>query len=310
MSSAIDLSKLNLDILNKYVVDVVGKVDKDDFLKKSIDYLKIIASSAQDIPIISNHLRKRLGHNNNSYSKIDIIQDVTGPLDLNNATLVCSFLAGRKPKIYILPYILFAMGLNTKLYVVVEDFLAIFKHNRTAKEQEKINNLYKKVFSSFNVDVSFTSDTTSPIISSFLLERLCSLKYEEFIQLLPYHHRGINYIKFFDLIHPLRQASVFRLLTQDYYLSAINTKTQISIIRKLANSNINVIYFPKLEIIDEGLKTYELGQNANIFKVLNKSTIDYIYKFYSFAFKENIDSNLSEKRNKLSNFIKSIKVSK
>lgn len=307
MSSAIDLNKLNLEILDKYVVDVIGEVDKDNFLIKSIDYLQIVASSTQDIPLINNNLRKRSSRNNNSYSKIDIIQDVTGPLDLHNTTLACSFLAGRKPKIYILPYILFAIGLKTKLYVIVEDTLAIFKHKRAVEEQAKINILYKKVLSSFNVNVTFTSDTTLPIISSFLLESLCSLKYEEFIQLLPYHHRGINYIKFFDIIHPLRQASVFRSLTQDYYLSAINTKTQISIIRKLANSKINVIYFPKLEIIDEGLKVYELGQDRNIFKTLNKSTIDYLYKFYRFAFKDDRNSKLSDKRNKLNNFLKSKK---
>jgi hypothetical protein len=308
MSSAIDLNKLNLEILDKYVVDVIREVNKDNFIKKSIEYLQTVASSTQDIPLINNNLRKRSNRNNNSYSKIDIIQDVTGPLDLHNATLTCSFLAGRKPKIYILPYILFAIGLKTKLNLIIEDALAMFKHKRTVEEQTKINALYKKVLGSFNVKVSFTSDIVSPIISSLLVDRLCSLNYEEFIQLLPYHHRGINYIKFFDIIHPLRQASVFRSLTQDYYLSAINTKTQISIVRKLANSKINVIYFPKLEIIDEGLKVYELGQDTNIFEVLNKSTINYLYKFYSFAFKEITDSKLSEKRNKLSNLTKSIKV--
>lgn len=309
MNFAINLEKLDYELLNKYVVDVIGKVPKNSFLLKSISFLQKRASIQNEDnfkPLILS--RKIVGGKPIPFEN-EIVQDVLGPLNLNsnNISLACSFLAGRGPKIYILPYILFSIGLKVRPTIWIDDVVSLFKHNRTKDEQRHMNNLYKIAFKPFDVDLKFTSEIMHKfIIPAQLLDRISKLSYEEFIELIPYDRRKLEYIKFLDLIHPLWQAIILSQLNEDYYLSAINTKRQLMLICKLGDVKRNIIFFPKFEIKGGGRKVYELGQNNDVFNNLSEETIECFYKFYLFAFKREPNPSLEQKRKELNLFLRKV----
>lgn len=304
MDLGINIDSLDRAFTETYIVDRIKVRKSSQILKDVVGYLLSIGSCSS--VSVKPKVQCRTFKDAVEVLPKNILQDKSGPTNfqLDRITTAASFLAGRKPKIYILPYILFSKGINTELTIWIDDVFSLFKHNRNEIDQKQINSLYKKALEPFNIKCVFTSEKISPlVIPDWLINKFLKASFEDFSSLLPYDRRDIKYIRFLDIIHILWQGVIFSQLNQDYYLSAINTKRQLLFLNRITGFARNFLFLPKLETKEDNSTVYNFGQTKDLFNFLSNEAVEYFYNYYSFAYKTPPELSIKAKRKLLNRYL-------
>lgn len=307
MTQGIDFSQIDYTLSQKYLTEIVHTDDRENILSEALLSLQKLAPFCGDN--ITPFPSRKVKQSNLSGLPGELVADVIGRLDLSQSelTVTSSFLVGRKPKLYILPYIFFSQGLGASLTIWFDDVIAHLHHKRGWDEQLVLNNEYKKAITPFGAKIVFSSEYFSnKVIPGWLLENASKLSWQSFASVLPYNARRPEQVKVLDVLHLLWQSVVLSQCNQDCFLTAINTKSQFELIRQLCGTKRNFIYLYKLQTELGDPSLYSLGQKGNIFDAMNNEAITHFYKYYSFAHSAEINIPVPEKVQILNQYLNSI----
>lgn len=299
----IDIEK----IPNELVYKPISELSLKEFsISSVINLLITIAGKKED----SFHILgiRKIKNDPNALKELprSVIADIIGPLNLklDNLSIACSFLAGREPKIYCLPYFLLAEGLKAKMTIWVDDVFARLKYQRTSEEQSKVNLIYKKTLRKFNNATIFSSEHFNNfIIPDIIINNVIKMDWSDFFNLLPYGKRQLDYIKIFDLLHYLWFITILSKCNQDYFLTSINNLGGSRLSLRMLNIKRNYIFIPKAPIEYGDPLAYTLEKFNSIIGNLNREMIEYLFNFYKFAYNTNKDFNYSQKVELLKKYI-------
>lgn len=283
MDDAINLEALNSEILQWSLADIAGTTDRETVITKAINYMqeKATAGALEIPPIQTRQVTGKL----RIFAKEIVVESIGKPITnkLGQAA-VCSFLGGRNPKIYILPYVFFAQGCGMNLTIWIDDVFAKFRYVRTNDEQLQINDEYRRVLKPWCSQVIFSSEYfTHRVIPSRLVAKIKSISWEKFVNVLPYDARKPKLAKVIDLIHLLWQTVVVSQCDQEYYLTAINTKSQFVIINSLCGARRNFTFLQRFVTPLANQNVYLFGKDDKLFDKMSDEEVDYFFRYYSFA---------------------------
>lgn len=305
---SIDLGSIDSSFASTYITSLVGNLHRDILMPVVLEKLE------QEFPCFQPGniapIAGRKINNSNVPSKIDeIIVDSIGPTNfyIPNIRMATSFLAGRKPKLYILPYIFLAKCINATLTLWLDDVIATFKHPRSHHEQNELNSYYKDVLLPYEIKITVSSEYfPNLVIPDWLIIKARELSWDEFVSVLPYHTRNPNHVRIFDIIHLLWESLVLSQCDHDYFVTADNTKAQFLKIRKLCGVKRNIIFIPKLSVDLGDMSIYTLGKSGKIFQEINVQLLDQIFNVYALAFNKPTNIPTVHKREMLASYISSI----
>lgn len=302
----INLTKIPDVLVNKTILELKLR---DSSIGSMIDYLLVIAGDKnKDVEFCPLGIRKIKSYSGGikKFPK-SIISDVMGPfnLQIDNPTLVCSFLAGREPKIYFLPYFLFAEGIEAKLTVWIDDVVARLKYQRNYGEQSKINLIYKKVLRRFNLSIIFSSEYFSNlIIPDWIINNVSKLNWPDLFELFPYSRRQLAFVKVFDIIHYFWFATIMARCNQDYFLTSINNLGASKLLTKTLCVKRNFIFLPKAPVETGDPHIYTLLKPNKSFDDLDNKMIDYLFEFYRLISSKNLNLKNAQKIKLLKKYAK------
>lgn len=292
----IDIDKIPKGLIDKTVSELgLNEIS----IRSVVNLLKEVAGNGEDNNFCTLEIRK-IKNDLEERKELpkSVVADIIGPLNLkiDNLSFVCSFLAGREPKIYCLPYFLLAKGTGAKLTVWIDDVFAMLKYQRTLDEQLKFNLVYKRTFKRFNLLTIFSSEYFSNfVIPDTIINNVIKIGWPEFFNLLPYGKRQLAYIKVSDLLHCLWFATILSRCNQDYFLTSINNLGGSGLLMRALSTKRNFIFIPKAPIECGDPRVYTLNKLDNQFNNLGRDMIEYLFNFYKFAYNTNKDFEYSQK---------------
>lgn len=302
----INLAKITDVIVDKTIPELKLK---DYSVGSVIDFLLVIAGDKnKNVEFCPLEIRK-IKSDSEGIKKFpkSIISDVVGPfnLEIDNLTVACSFLAGREPKIYCLPYFLLAEGIGAKLTVWIDDVVARLKYQRNYGEQSKINLIYRKVLRRFNLSIIFSSEYFSNlIIPDWIINNVSKLNWPDLFELFPYSRRQLAFVKVFDIIHYFWFATIMARCNQDYFLTSINNLGASKLLLKTLCVKRNFIFLPKAPVETGDPHIYTLLKPNKSFDDLDNKMIDYLFEFYQFVGGKNLNLKNIRKINLLKKYAK------
>lgn len=257
----IDFSRLQ-KFIGKRLISIPG-FDAKNFVK-NFDLASFLKSL--DVWITFNISQPHSSNLCNYSHSLEFNPDFSGFLDLAKSKqlikdfigigkkiknkIVFTTLVGEQPKPYLLMYLLFAKRVKKnfpalEFVIHLEDWFPGKYLSEKAKRRATLN--YERFIHQFNIvdRIIFTSSLfpRKLVSSSFIKKTLSNVTLEDFLSVLPFQKRSLEFILFDDLFHFVW--NIFTIFSiPGIYLTSMNSKREFLIFRKSLLGDPPVIFFP------------------------------------------------------------------